>query len=124
MISVTNRELVQISDWLNANKLSLNIKKTSYAIFTFRQKKYEQTIPVMVNDIPLNQVKNTKFLGVIIDENLSWKAHIDMLCEKISKTVGIIPGGGALMYNGRRVCAAYKTPFFTPARGSKDTRFQ
>ena len=39
---------------------------------------------------PLNQVHVVKFLGIFLDENLSWKSHISYICKKISKSAGII----------------------------------
>ena len=36
------------------------------------------------------RVKEVTFLGVILDENLSWKPHISHIAGKISKSVGII----------------------------------
>ena len=38
----------------------------------------------------IKQVTETKFLGVLIDQHLSWKPHIDFVSKKISKSVGII----------------------------------
>ena len=59
-------------------------------IFCANQFKYTQSVPLILNNESLSQVKITKFLGVTIDENLSWKYHIDELATKISKNIGII----------------------------------
>ena len=45
---------------------------------------------VIVNDVEINRVSDTKFLGVIISSNLTWNKHIDVVHSKISKTIGII----------------------------------
>ena len=58
------------------NKLSLNISKTHYIIFT-RQKSITPDLNIHVKDIPIDRVKHTKFLGVQIDEKLGWKPHIE-----------------------------------------------
>ena len=47
-------------------------------------------LTLILNNSRLSQVKVTKFLGVIIDENLTWKNHIDELATKISKNIGIM----------------------------------
>ena len=38
----------------------------------------------------LERVEITKFLGVLIQENLNWNSHIDYICNKISRTTGIL----------------------------------
>ena len=54
-------------------------------------------------DVKLQQnfldVKSTKFLGVIIDANLTWKDHIDYISTKISKNIGIIKKARKLFDN-------------------------
>ena len=63
-----NHELRKIASWLSANKLSLNIKKTHFIIFKSRGKKPNQNVSVKINGQPIEQVKNTKFLGLYIDD--------------------------------------------------------
>ena len=59
-------------------------------IFCANQFKYTQSVSLILNNESLSHVKITKFLGVTIDENRTWKYHIDELATKISKNVGII----------------------------------
>ena len=50
-----------------------------------------QTFPnLLIEDIHIKREHVTKFLGVFIDENLSWKQHIEILSSKISKSIGIL----------------------------------
>ena len=50
-----------------------------------------QTLPnLLIQDIHIKSEYGTKFLGVFIDENLSWKQHIEILSSKISKSIGIL----------------------------------
>ena len=88
-----NRELEHINEWFKANKLSLNIKKTNYILFYPKRK--EDLIPLklpelLIDSKPITRVKNTKFLGVIIDENITWKNHISTVENKISKNLDIL----------------------------------
>ena len=85
-----NQELKKIARWLCANKLSLNIKKTHFIIFKSKKRKLNQTVSIKINEQPIELVKYTKFLGVYIDEELSWKHHIDQVVSKISKMTGIM----------------------------------
>ena len=72
------------------NKLSLNLTKTNFMIFHPRQKKVNVNVPLTLENTVIKQVMETKFLGVLIDQHLSWKPHIDFVSQKISKSVGII----------------------------------
>ena len=91
LATVLNQELSSISLWMKANKLSVNTNKTNYVIFKPKQKKLKTImIPLMFNENKLTQKRVVKFLGVFIDENLSWKFHIDHVCKKVSKSTGII----------------------------------
>ena len=84
-----NNELTNIASWLSANKLSLNIKKTHFIIFKSRGKKINQNVSIKIDNQEIEQVKHTKFLGLHIDNELSWKYHIEQVASKISKMTGI-----------------------------------
>ena len=94
--SILNAELLKVCNWLTANKLSLNIKKTHFVIFHPYQKKinYEVDLKIFDNDsnsfISLERKHYVKYLGLLIESNLTWKYHISHVASKISKTVGII----------------------------------
>jgi hypothetical protein len=82
-----NEELVIIAEWFQSNKLSLNIKKTSYMIFG---NKKNLSANLIIENTPLIIQHDTKFLGVILSSNLKWNKHIDIVRSKISKNIGII----------------------------------
>ena len=88
---IINIELIKLNDWFTANKLSVNTVKSCFILFGHKSKKYDSSlINLSMNGTVLSQVKHTKFLGVLIDENLSWSEHINLVTNKISKSVGII----------------------------------
>ena len=70
------REMNEIHKWLNTNKLSINTTKTKLILFRARNKKQLTEIDIKINDQSIEQVKCTKFLGVLIDETLTWNNHI------------------------------------------------
>ena len=81
-----NNELSKIHFWLSVNKLTLNIEKTKFIVFHPYQKDISKLIPyLIINGIELERVDHIKCLGVILDENMSWKPHLDMLANTISK---------------------------------------
>ena len=94
--TVVNDELIKVGDWLDANKLSLNTSKSNFFIFHPYQHKPECTIQLEIynNDlkesVPLEQKTFVKYLGILIDNNLSWKYHIDYISSKVSKGIGMI----------------------------------
>ena len=70
-----NREMTKISSWLKANKLSLNINKTHYMLFKGKRAiKYE--ISIKIDQAQTKQTQCTIFLGVQIDDKITWKNHI------------------------------------------------
>ena len=90
LATVLNEALLNISTWMKANKLSVNIDKTNYIIFQPTQKKSTYEILLLLDDRLITQKKQIKFLGVLLDENLSWKPHINYVCKKVSKSIGVI----------------------------------
>ena len=90
IIGIVNHELCKVVDWLNSNKMSLNIDKTHFMIFKPKRKKYAASGDIVINGSTINEVDSTKFLGVLIDNNLSWKPHINLICSKIAKNIGIM----------------------------------
>ena len=88
-----NCELNEISLWFKANKLSLNLTKTKYSLFHLASKKgfLREPLPFLKMDNIATERENvTKFLGVLIDENLSWKQHINNVNTKIAKSISIL----------------------------------
>ena len=78
----------QLLTWVNANGLLLNLKKTNYMVFCKRNVNKE--IDLVINGTPIKHVSEAKFLGVIIDEGLTWKAHITGLRAKMSRYTGVL----------------------------------
>ena len=87
-----NNELDNLHHWLLANKLSLNVSKTEYMIIGSRQRLTQiSTDPkISIGSQNISRVKETKTLGVLVDENITWKNHIEATCKKISKTIGMM----------------------------------
>ena len=88
LAEIVNTELKIILQWVRANKLSLNLRKTKYMLFS----RTIDTLPVDIvfEDYRLERVSSIKFLGVTVDNKLSWKSHVENICKKISRNVGVI----------------------------------
>ena len=86
MIRQINEEMVRNYAWVNANKLSLNINKTNFMLFM--PKRFSHCADhIVINQTRIQEVKETKSLGVIIDNKLKWSAHITYISKKISKVL-------------------------------------
>jgi len=72
-----------INNWFQANLLSLNFEKTSLLEFLTKNSSH---IPMKVGcDSNIkSKITNIKFLGVMIDNTLTWKSHVEMIIPKLS----------------------------------------
>ena len=86
---VVNSELKHIKKWLDANKLALNVDKTNFVIFHSPQKPLYENITIKFGKQHVTKAKHVKFLGLLLDENLSWKHHLSELSKKLARTCGI-----------------------------------
>lgn len=77
-----NSELGSLSQWFKNNKLSLNINKTSYMIFT--NKTVKKNLNITLDNIILKRESHNKFLGIYLDEQLKWDVHIGHVKRKMS----------------------------------------
>ena len=83
-------ELKLLVEWLCANKLSLNEKKTELIVFHPLRKPVSKPISIKLNKYKLTRTTCVKYLGIYIDETLSWNTHINNLTTKLSRTNCII----------------------------------
>ena len=88
-INNLNLELSNISEWLTTNKLTLSVPKTKYCLFTTRNKSIS-SIKVTINNEQIQKVPEFSFLGVTLNENISWRSHIDKISNKISRIIGLL----------------------------------
>ena len=75
LIETLNEKLCKVDKWLQANKLTLNIRKTHYMLFHRVQLKREQ-LNIYFRGKTIFRVNSTIVLGVIMDNKLKWTAHI------------------------------------------------
>jgi hypothetical protein len=77
--------------WMTENKLSLNLQKTQCMLIGSVQKLSRSSpLNVKVDDFTIQNVTCAKLLGVFVDAHLSWRDHIDYVCRKISKKLGVM----------------------------------
>ena len=79
---VMNNERKLMTDWLRANKLSLNESKTKLLIFRPGRKLNITAPNIKLNNFILTPEKTVTYLGIEIDGTLSWNKQIEILTKK------------------------------------------
>ena len=91
LFEAANHELQNASNWFRANKLTLNVKKTKFMLFSGHNKVNEgQNLNLQINGKNVDQIGNSckekyfKFVGHVLDENLTWEGHLEHLVKKLA----------------------------------------
>ena len=88
--NLVNNEIPMLIDWLRANRLSLNVKKTNTMIFGKAKDNIKKRIKIVIEGHTLDVVNKSKFLGLMVDDCLNWKEHTLYLAKKAAKSIGIL----------------------------------
>ena len=74
----------KVNEWFTANKLTLNLNKTSYVIFRSKGNK-SKNIPNSINcdKVKIHRESQVKYLGLILDEHMNWDSHTNEICNKL-----------------------------------------
>ena len=88
LVSTIKKQLQILYDWMLANRLTINVVKTSCILFSSDQKRvpldlFNSGLNIELNGTPINRKDHTKFLVVYIDQNLNWNVHV----KHISRTI-------------------------------------
>ena len=87
---IVNQELKHLSEWLNVNRLALNVKKTNFVIFRSNRKPANHDVTLILNRKALEQKDHVKYLGIYMDQHLNWKYQISHVSKKVSRGGGIL----------------------------------
>jgi hypothetical protein len=85
--NTANIELRKISKWAQENKVRFNDRKSKEMLMSRRKRKERQDLEVYLNNKHLKQVKTMKYLGIIIDNKLTFTEHIKHMTEKRTKLI-------------------------------------
>ena len=85
-----NVDLKHLVNWVNANKISLNVKKTEVLIFKSKQKEFEGDLKIKFCGKRLYPSESVKYLGVKIDTNFSWQYHVNDLSIKLNRANALL----------------------------------
>ncbi|CAB4041025.1 Hypothetical predicted protein, partial [Paramuricea clavata] len=96
MVHDINCDLAALNQWSIQNKMSINDKKTKFMLISGKRlekkilEKGNMDIAVKVDDTQITEVNCQKLLGVTIDNRLNYEEHIDRLCRKLLKQLGLL----------------------------------
>ena len=85
-----NHDLRKHSMWLRANKLSINIEKTELVVFRRQNTKLNNSFKIKLDGKRLFPTSSVKYLGVLLDEHLTWSPQISHLQMKLNRAIGIL----------------------------------
>ena len=81
-----NKDLKNLTNWLNANKISLNVSKTELVFFKPKRKFVDfNSLKVKLNRKRIFPSDSVKYLGIKIDKQLNWKIHVDNVAIKLNR---------------------------------------
>ena len=86
---IMKRELRHVKKWLEANKLALNVEKTNFVVFHSPAKKLTELVILKFGRKKITRASHLKFLGVLLDETLSWRSHLVELSRRLARSVSI-----------------------------------
>ena len=84
-----NQEITKVYSWLLSNKLMLNAAKSKFMIF-FKIPKVVPRLSLTIARNPIEQVNEFNFLGITLDQNITWKPHITKMAIKIARVIGVL----------------------------------
>ena len=82
-------QLSVVQDWFHANRLTLNVDKSSYLLYS-NVKIDNKKFKVSLKGITLPRVNQAKLLGVWIDDKFSWEHHVTKLLNKLKCGIGML----------------------------------
>ena len=85
-----NHDLSQIVQWLRANRISLNASKTELIIFRTKNKSITKQLNFRISGQKLNPVNKAKYLGIYLDEHLTWNFQLNQRKTKLSRSCGLL----------------------------------
>lgn len=85
-----NHDLTLLCHWLKANKISLNANKTELIIFKSKRKSITKHLNFHISRQRITPKKSVKYLGLILDEHLSFNEHLHSLIPKLTCAVGML----------------------------------
>lgn len=89
-VSAANASVREFVDWCAFNGLTLNSSKSFFMRFLPKNATDDQSLLIRANQQSIAQVENIKFLGIHLDQKMTWEKHVEDLTNKISKSCFVL----------------------------------
>ena len=80
-----NSDFKNLTNWLSANKISLNVRKTELTLFKSKMKKLNFNVKLKLNNKRIYPTKSVEYLGIKADEKLGWIDHVNDIAIKLNR---------------------------------------
>jgi hypothetical protein len=88
IIVEAQKDLDKLNSWFLHNLLTINVKKTSFIIFKPKNKKIPDFSPLTINNCVISRSYQEKYLGLWLDDELTWRTHIEHIKNKLIPLLG------------------------------------
>ena len=112
LITKAEETLTKVKKWFDCNKLILHLGKTTHTIFQSKKQSLPPDQYFTLDGTNIYRAYSTKYLGLYIDENLTWRNHIDHLNNSLIKYIGIFTGSEIRFQ--QKQPHSFTFPMFTP----------
>ena len=89
IVETLQNDLDRVAQWMISSRLVLNEVKTKVMFFGTKQKLFGD-INIQLHGKQVERVQKFSYLGVMLDEQISWKEHTEKICKKVSKRLGLL----------------------------------
>ena len=91
LFNMANSNLENVQEWLIANKFSLNVAKTTYIVFhTPHNREPPSDASLRIRNKAITKSTSVKFLGIVIQEHLCWKEHMESIIQKVRASIAAV----------------------------------
>ena len=105
---LVNKHLEKVQTWCYANKVTINLKKTSYMLIRSRRRSVKVNGALEISGSEISEVNMASFVGLQIDNHLTWGEHIKMVNKNVRKKVGIFIQTQSFMSHKMYYCCCIK----------------
>jgi hypothetical protein len=90
IILEAQKDMDILNTWFQSNLLTINTSKTNYIIFAAKNKRISKHKPLTISGTEIERVEQTRYLGLILDNKLTWNPHIQSIRAKLISLMGMV----------------------------------